>query len=762
MRWNQPMWVTVVAACVVTACSSDSSPSLGDTSNTPVVVASERKLKQIGSPDAFYDALREALIAQNKQDYAYPGGPVALEVDVDAASAPPAPTAESAADSTGTANSSSAGDNSGTGDGSGRDFTDTNVQEIGVDEADLVKTDGEFLYVLKRVYNDFGPVPEPLPLPGIVEEPTDDTASAQLRLSLPAPLNQSTSLRILGLDASTPNASVLAEVAVDTKGMTTSGMYLHKTDQGSSIVMTASGSSGFYDIWGSSYGFNGSESLITSVDVTNPGLSAVSNQVLLDGQIISSRRIGNQLFFASRYYPAIPGVNPYSVGADEWKSIVESTDLSTVLPQFSSTGSSTDTALVDPGDCFVASKPDNAYYTPDIISLVTVNLDTMTVSDSVCYLGSTETLYASPNSVYLATTQWSYETFDEGVTGDSTTEVVDPDERPTTSGNDIAPTDPRVDTDIHQFAIGEGTLTYQGSGTVAGHLGWNYTRMPHRLSEYQGRLRVVSHSATQNANVSPVNVTVLEPNGAGELATVAQLPNSTNPEPIGKPFEDLYASKFLGDKAYLVTFRRTDPLYVIDFSSPTNPYVAGELEIDGYSEYLQPVGEGYLLGIGKDAFATQDGTGALPQGVKLSLFDVRDASNPTEVQSVVIGQRGTESSALYDHRGITVQMANDNHPTRVAIGISVNGVVEPPPVNESNAFEWYPSNYTGLHGFDIQTGADAGIVFRGALAAQTDQYGYNSSYNDRSVIVNDAAFYINDAQVYFAPWDDLANGLGPR
>ncbi len=741
MRWNQPMWATVVAACVITACSSDSSAPSGDTQNNPPVAAAERRLKQIGSPEAFYDALREALIAQNNQDYGYPGDPVpvALEADTggsatDAASAPQAPAAESTANS-------------------GLDFTTTNVQEVGVDEADLVKNDGEFLYVLKRTYNDFGPVPEPFPLPGI-DQPAVDTASTQLRLSLPAPVNQSTSLRILGLDASTPNASLLAEVSVDTKGMATSGMYLHKTDQGSSIVMTASGNSGFYDIWGSSYAFNGSESLITSVDVTNPGLSAVSNQVLLDGQIISSRRIGNQMFFASRYYPAIPGVNPYSVSADEWKSIVESTDLSTVLPQFSSTGTATDTALVDPANCFVASKPDNAYYTPDIISLVTVNIDTMTVSDSVCFLGSTETLYASPEAVYLATTQWSYETFD--------TETVDPDDRPGASVSGSTSADPRVDTDIHRFAIGEGSLTYQGSGTVAGHLGWNFTRMPHRLSEYQGRLRVVSHSATQNANVSPVNVTVLEPNGAGELATIAQLPNSTHPEPIGKPFEDLYASKFLGNKAYLVTFRRTDPLYVIDFSSPADPYVAGELEIDGYSEYLQPVGDGYLLGIGKDAFATQDGTGALPQGVKLSLFDVRDASNPTEVQSMVIGQRGTESSALYDHRGITVQMANDSRPTRVAIGISVSGAVEPPPLNESNAFDWYPTSYTGLHGFDIRTDGDPGIQFKGALRAQTDQYGYSSSHNDRSVLVNNAAFYINDAEVYFAPWDDLANGLGPR
>ena len=105
--------------------------------------------------------------------------------------------------------------------------------------------------------------------------------------------------------------------------------------------------------------------------------------------------------------------------------------------------------------------------------------------------------------------------------------------------------------------------------------------------------------------------------------------------------EQIYAVRFLGTQAYVVTFKQVDPLYVVDLAEPTAPRLAGELKIPGYSAYLHPVGDGLLLGVGQSA--TEDGQ---VQGTQLSLFDVRDPANPIQVSTLLLGGR---SEAEWDH-----------------------------------------------------------------------------------------------------------------
>ncbi|MCZ7631016.1 MAG: beta-propeller domain-containing protein [Microthrixaceae bacterium] len=95
--------------------------------------------------------------------------------------------------------------------------------------------------------------------------------------------------------------------------------------------------------------------------------------------------------------------------------------------------------------------------------------------------------------------------------------------------------------------------------------------------------------------------------------------------------EEVQSVRFLDDMAYVVTFRQTDPLYAIDLSDPTNPETLGALKITGFSQYLHPVGDGLLLGVGREA--TSEGTDT---GFKASLFDVSDPANPLEVDKIVI------------------------------------------------------------------------------------------------------------------------------
>jgi uncharacterized secreted protein with C-terminal beta-propeller domain len=116
------------------------------------------------------------------------------------------------------------------------------------------------------------------------------------------------------------------------------------------------------------------------------------------------------------------------------------------------------------------------------------------------------------------------------------------------------------------------------------------------------------------------------------------------------PGEQIYSTRFMSDRLYLVTFKKVDPLFVIDLKDPTAPKVLGKLKIPGYSNYLHPYDETHIIGLGKEAVDSESGNFAWYQGVKLSLFDVSDVANPREVAKLEIGNRGTDSPALSDHK----------------------------------------------------------------------------------------------------------------
>jgi len=743
--------------------STDEGNSNGGETN-PDLQNANRILQQLENSEAFYAALREGLIQQNMADMGLgvdgngDDGTAVISAEqtpatdtgagTDAA-LPESPVDSAEADSSPSESAGVVGT---------ADVTGTNVQEVGVDEQDRMKSDGKYLYVLQNQYGDQYPVDtvvEEVPVavepdqqdPGeqntdfVIEllpvTPSNDTAVPEPDQTTPGgpdPQNR-VNIRILALNNDAPDAVPLRDLQLDLGGGFADGMYLFKNNEQRNLIVTSTSFNDYLYAWDNPYAFNNASSLILKLDVTDPQQANLGQSVKIDGQIISSRRIGDKLFVASRYYPALPEIDPYSMSPEEYQAAIEAVDLTQVLPQITGTdGSVTD--LVNPGECFVAAKGDNSdyYYTPDIVSLSVIDLTTLKLADSECFLGSSEALYATPNSVYLATTRWGHSDF-----------LID---EPRPEDPDVQFTDPRIDTDIHQFAINGAELSYSGSGVVSGHLGWNPTRMPFRMSEKDGYLRVATFSDMQNESVSPILLSILNVQGDGALAKVSELPNANNPEHIGKPGEQLYASRFIGDRAYLVTFRQTDPLYVVDLADPSAPKLAGELEIDGYSDYLQPIGENHLLGIGRDAVPgpVEWGEGALVQGVKLSLFDIADANNPTEVQSVVVGERGTEAAALYNHRAITIQAATDSHPARVAL--------------------WFPWNFSGLHGFDINVGSGAGIEARGAMIVNSasnpqpsfDYYGGD----DRSVIVGDSVYYVRSSDVYAATWSDLGNFVGPR
>ncbi|MFK8081065.1 MAG: beta-propeller domain-containing protein [Granulosicoccus sp.] len=782
-----PFALSLLATLILSACAEttvDNNPGTSGGLSNGDLPEVEARLKQLNDPEEFYTALREALIGQATDYYGVEEESVS---DNDVAVALPAQSPVSAPQAGGLESAGESADSVAATDGSagagGNDVTSTNVQEVGVDEQDRVKVNaaGTRLFVLHTDYGyyfgdtDFSvEVEEPTialePEPEDIDEPQEpETPLVEIQpvdpepiepavTSMPAaPPSTTTTLRILALDSETPDATSIIDFPLDLDGRVADGFYLYETSDENSAVITASGG-GFWNYWGESEQFYQQQSVFAKVDVQDPANATLTETFSIDGQIISSRRIGDSLFFASRFYPAIPGVEPWQQGGEEWREAVESANLAELLPEYSRSGSDETTPLVNASSCFVAPiAADQPYYSPDIITLGVIDLGSMELLDSECFLGATETLYANTESVFLATTQYSYNEGPITIEGESV-DVVDG-----RFDEDIDWFDPRTSTEIHQFDIQSNQLSYAGSGSVNGHLGWNPLQMPFRMSESDGYLRVATMNDQQGSDHSPILMNILQADGQGNLRTVSTLPNESRPQHIGEPGEQLYASRFLGDRAYIVTFRQTDPLYVIDLADPADPEVKGELKIDGYSDYLQPIGEGFLLGIGKDAVPSDDefgdGRGAWVQGIKLALFDVSDPSAPAEVQSVLVGQRGTDSVALYNHKAITVQAATDLHPTRVSFGINVYG--DPSPTSsqsQPNPFDYLGWNYTGLHGFDVTAGVNANISPRGALIVERSNGGdrYYPEYgDDRSVMVNDAVFYVHGRDVYPALWDNL-------
>lgn len=197
--------------------------------------------------------------------------------------------------------------------------------------------------------------------------------------------------------------------------------------------------------------------------------------------------------------------------------------------------------------------------------------------------------------------------------------------------SDRGPEPPQA-TELYKFDIaGSGKPRHVGSGAVPGRLLNQYS-----MSEYQGKLRVAT---TTGGPVQPGGprsesaVYVLEPRG-DKLPVIGQVGG------LGKN-EQIYAVRFIGPVGYVVTFRRTDPLYTLDLRDPAAPRVAGELKINGYSAYLHPAGDNRLIGVGQEA--TDQGRAT---GTQVSLFDVSDPAKPARIAQYQVP--GGHSEAEFD------------------------------------------------------------------------------------------------------------------
>lgn len=642
-----------------------------------------------------------------------------------------------------------------TGADDGVSFTETNVQETGVDEADRVKTDGRYLYVL----GDNPGVIQPLPIGPVIDLPLvgqSDLASSVVPGFVEP--NQ-TRFKVLELDPTAASATLLSDSSLQLAGSNVDGMYLNAANSDSVFLTASSHGGNYWGYWGVPWFWGETRSAVHQLNVSDRLSPQLDRSLFFDGQLVSSRVVGSHMYIALRYFPnpdaLEPSSNPVPVA-----TTVDGLELSELLPHYQRSGEDS-RPLISYDDCHEITRETGLFYQPNIISLVSINLADLSVSDSICYLGQLDTLYVSPGAAFLTTTDYGPI---GGIGG----------------FGDVLPATPyySTKTSVHQINMSDGNLSYRGSGQVDGVVPGAEQQRPFRFSHSGDYLRVVttndaaiqpfesSTAATQIPERSPVFVSVLKAGAAEQLELVARLPNASKPAHLGKPGERLYATRFIGNKAYLVTFRQTDPLYLVDLSNNEDPGLLGELEIEGYSDYLHPVGENHLLGIGRGAIADprgfgEEGRGAFVTGIKLSLFDISNAASPMEIQALEIGRRGSNAEALYDHRSITYRPGQDGGPGRLAFGIDVNDI---PSGDISSIAPFYRWRETGLHTFEIHVGDNAGIVPRGNMiveaASPTNPRG-PLYFGDRSVFVNDAVFYIHGDQVYGANWGSVEDFNGP-
>jgi uncharacterized secreted protein with C-terminal beta-propeller domain len=242
-------------------------------------------------------------------------------------------------------------------------------------------------------------------------------------------------------------------------------------------------------------------------------------------------------------------------------------------------------------------------YTFTTVLAVNIQQDEQKPEHKVILSGWTTTLYVAEQSIYLASSRTST-------------------------------------TIIHRIQIENGEICLAACGEISGTVLNQFS-----MDEYNGYFRIVTTSRITDFNgelfkldlqnsiyVLDMNLTVI-----GKLQGLAK-------------GETVHSARFMNTLCYLVTFRKVDPFFVIDLSDPWNPEVLGELKIAGYSDYMHMYDENHVIGVGKETVVAEQGDFSWYQGLKISLFDVTNVSDPKELARYIIGDRGSDSPVLNDHK----------------------------------------------------------------------------------------------------------------
>ncbi len=692
---------------ILTACGSSSGSSGGGPGDFKPTSNPTKPLKLSDDPEVFASYLRNGVqLMLDPQS-----GRVSDSPQMDLAAAPPV--AESA-------------DNANLANAAG--FSATNVHVQGVDEADRVKYDGQYLYVAETMQHWFY-----MPMPVIWDDEGgqsdgSDPGSPEPGSSPQAP--EAPGIRILETHPQQAGVQEVARIQLpERQGTSMAELYLVGDESGATqdLVALTSGwewsQSGFYHYMGKA------RTHIDLYDVSVPASPQAAWTLELDGSLEHSRKIDDVLYLVTYYSPYLPELmlregNSTSARTSNAQTVA-STPVEQLLPRYSVNGGATQ-PLVSSSNCYLPEEVEPGEGNAQLVTIVALDLSSRQILSSVCLNTMISGFYMSTESLYLGSSGY--------VDGDWVTGV-------------------------HKFALNQGQVDYRGSAGLPGRIGW--TAASFRLDEHNGYLRAVTTDFDMNTGIGddngdvafpfwwgPQNIThyltvFREQPGSNLLQQVAQIPNDQRPQDIGKPNEDIYAVRFDGDRAYIVTFEMIDPLYVIDLSNPADPLIAGELEVPGFSTYLHAVGDSYLLGVGHDT----DDNGWV-NGLKVELYDVSDMSNPQAIGTEIINNAW--SNAVYDLRALSFFRASENQ-LRFSLPVTVN--------------QQYQLDHAGLYLYEINglAGAAATLNSAGKVVARSgDDQQYYYGDNGRSRLHGDTVYYVHDNEVWAGFWQAPESASGPH
>jgi uncharacterized secreted protein with C-terminal beta-propeller domain len=602
-------------------------------------------------------------------------------------------------------------------DSSESSYTTTYTLENNVDEHDAVKYDGEHLFIAPSRSMDCCFIVDDLVMVAEAEE--DIEQSDAIPEPQPEPQESDRSIRILETDPENAGAAEVGTIELD-NSRTVEGLYT-QDDQLVSIS-----SSGWWGIYGESFArvsnWEGQTTALDIYDISDITAPTPQMQIEFQGGFVNSRKKGDIIYLVARHTPNIDGFDYYPMeeAISENETLLDELSIEDILPKVSVNG--VESLLVDANECLITD-PDNELSTadtgyPTLTLLIAVNIVDQSIANATCYLEPTDGIYVSENAIYL--TQVDY--------------------RDTASR-----------TLIHSYELSE-DLTYQGSGVAEGSLYLNGDR-DFRINEYEGHLRIVTTERTGDSSDSVDHrLSILKLNTQElEMELVATLPNKDRPEAIGKPNEDLYGVRFMGDTAYLVTFERIDPLYVLDLSTPTDPVIAGELMVTGFSDFLHPVSDQLLMGLGQD----ENGF------TKLELFNVENMSSPYSLGTVTLGIEDglispdslnwSYSEARYNRHAFTYQVISDTQ-DRFLVPATLSFYNEQSGYQDEDRLYLFEIN-------DKNTALTASINKVGYITAKRNERWYSS--RNRGVIDGDAVYYINDSSVWSTQWSNPTQQEGP-
>ena len=527
-------------------------------------------------------------------------------------------------------------------------YSKTNVQVEGVDEADFVKNDDKYIYVL---------------------------ANKKFQIIDAWPAADTKKIATFEIEGQPKRMYVYKDRAVIYSSLERIRQSYEYYDDGphmSSITISAGGSvrDGGSDC---TYGYDcdfsgdGRKLKITVLDITDKTRPRLLREITFSGSYINSRRIGKIVHTVVLFSGiAMPGLKywPDELGSywelcdkignktgdkfpytdeeiDEMfdKLIQENiekinkTDITDFLPSIKDVEYVDGKKVVNDGlldNCkgfYISQENDGR----SLLSVVSFDMTQIKDIAATTIIGRAGAVYASKEALYIAQRhyksmmrQWY---FDDKDINEATT--------------------------IHKFILKPGSIhtQYAGSGAIKGRVLNQFS-----MDEYDGYLRIATTSGHVPSPKVYSTVAVLKQTEDGKLAVVGMVDHIA-------PSEDIRSCRFVKDRAFLVTFKKTDPLFTLDMSDPYNPRILGELKIPGYSTYMHMLDDQHILSIGFDA--EDKGNFAWFAGIMLQIFDVSDLENPKLLHKEVIGTRGSTSDAATDHLAFTY------FPQRKLLGVPI-------------------------------------------------------------------------------------------